>query len=432
MDNAVPPDFAPKRALFGSVTGRTVSDYLLSPPMLGNDFTSSAHKLTPTACSLLREKSLLLSVFTFGSNVQVMNWPESLREIGYNAFNVGVRIKYEINSEGTSVLSSIQDKWPGGVPTTLEKLGEGAFSGNVNLGAWAIPYWRDDRIYDLGYSDDALGACGPFGGTLIYPTNLTSVTGSCFMNNVMLEEIVLHNSVTNIGANAFMGCSKLSLVIPASVREVGRGAGASCSVISYGVGYLGLGPKSVVFEGKPPKGIVQSGFLGCSQVLVSEEYAADWAPYMSGNMKIAKKINGQWVALGSKAVSNAMRPSDPTIMDIKYTVTSTKDKVDVRLLAFQDGNRSFAKVLRPETFVEGTEANVGNGVAANVEHTVSWQVSKDWDVDLAKVSIEVYVKEDNLLPLSTFSGQTAGIHTRTDERNAQEQQRTPDTVERTP
>jgi hypothetical protein len=134
--------------------------------------------------------------------------------------------------------------------------------------------------------------------------------------------------------------------------------------------------------------------------MVSEEYAADWAPYFRPNMKFAKKVNGEWVALGGKVISNAMRTSDPTIMDIKYTVTSTKDKVDVRLLAFQDGNRSFAKVLRPETFVEGTEANVGNGVAANVEHTVSWQVSKDWDVDLAKVSIEVYVKEDNLLPLS--------------------------------
>jgi hypothetical protein len=117
-------------------------------------------------------------------------------------------------------------------------------------------------------------------------------------------------------------------------------------------------------------------------------------------MKFAKKVNGEWVSFGGKVISNVMRPSDPTIMDIKYTVTSTKDKVDVRLLAFQDGNRSFAKVLRPETFVEGTQANVGDGVTANVEHTISWQVSKDWDVDLAKVSIEVYVQEDNLLPLS--------------------------------
>jgi hypothetical protein len=159
-------------------------------------------------------------------------------------------------------------------------------------------------------------------------------------------------------------------------------------------------PKSIIFEGLPPEGIVNCALMKSEEILVPIEYQSQWAPYFRPNMKFSKKVNGVWVALGGKVISNAMRPSDPTIMDIKYTVTSTKDKVDVRLLAFQDGNRSFAKVLRPETFVEGTQANVGNGVAANVEHTVSWQVSKDWDVDLAKVSIEVYVKEDNLLPLS--------------------------------
>ena len=116
-------------------------------------------------------------------------------------------------------------------------------------------------------------------------------------------------------------------------------------------------------------------------------------------MKFAKKVNGEWVTLGGKVVSNAMRASDPTIMDIKYKVTSTKDKVNVRILAYKDGVRSFANALPLATFADGTEANIGDGVAANVEHTVSWQVSKDWDADLAKLSVEVFVMEDNLLPL---------------------------------
>ena len=158
-------------------------------------------------------------------------------------------------------------------------------------------------------------------------------------------------------------------------------------------------PKEIIFEGAPPSGISKSKLLDAKIVYVPIEYKSQWAPYFRPNMKFAKKVDGEWVALSGKVISNAMRPSDPTIMDIKYKVTSTKDKVNVRILAFEDGNRSFAKVLRPETFVDGTEANVGDGVAANVEHTVSWQVSKDWDVDLAKVSIEIYVQEDNLLPL---------------------------------
>ena len=339
------------------------------------------------------------SAFAY-SNVQVMNWSESLKEIGSNAFSIGARIKYEINKDQNGVIFSLQEGWTIGVPQTLEKLGEGAFRGDIQLGAWAkLSYFSDGTVSGLDYSDSALGACGPFGGKLIYPTNLTSVPSSCFANNVMLEEIVLHSSVTNIGGSAFMGCSRLNLIIPASVCEVGRDVGSDYSLISYGVRYLGSGPKSVVFEGKPPKGIVQSKLLDCSQVLVSAEYASDWAPYMNGNVKLAKKVDGEWVALGGKVISNAMRASDPTIMDIKYKVTSTKDKVNVRILAYKDGVRSFVNALPLATFVDGTAANVGDGVAANVEHTVSWQVSKDWDADLAKLSVEVFVMEDNLLPL---------------------------------
>jgi len=38
-------------------------------------------------------------------------------------------------------------------------------------------------------------------------------------------------------------------------------------------------------------------------------------------------------------------------------------------------------------------------VTPNVEHTISWQVSSDWDVDLAKVAVEVLAMEDDLLPM---------------------------------
>ena len=330
----------------------------------------------------------------YDSNIQVMRWPESLREIGNYAFSVSVPVDYQINSNKTAVISKLMYKWPE-LPITIEKLGEGAFSGRCEYGANSNPLWVNGEIVRLNLSDTAVGKCGAISETVVYPSNLTSVPYDCFSGNALLENVILHESVTSIGSYAFQGCGSLNLVVPMSVREVGVKAGASL------IDWTGSvpGPKSVIFEGKPPKGIVQSGFLECPQLMVPEEYAADWAPYFRPNMKFAKKVNGVWVALGGKVISNVMRPSDPTIMDIKYKVTSTKDKVNVRILAFEDGNRSFAKVLRPETFVDGTEANAGDGVTANVEHTVSWQVSKDWDADLAKVSVEVFVMEDNLLPL---------------------------------
>ena len=93
-----------------------------------------------------------------------------------------------------------------------------------------------------------------------------------------------------------------------------------------------------------------------------------------------------------EVVSAKMRADDPNVMDVQYVVRSVKDKVDVRLAVFKDGVRSFANVILPEAFVYGTEANVGDGVMANSTNTVSWRVSDDWNVDLAKVKVDVLVK----------------------------------------
>ena len=95
----------------------------------------------------------------------------------------------------------------------------------------------------------------------------------------------------------------------------------------------------------------------------------------------------------------AMRPSDPTIMDVVYKVVSHKETVKVRALAYQDGNRSFANAVLVLSFADGTEANIGDNVPANKELALSWQVAADWSADLEKVRFEVMVMDDELLPL---------------------------------
>ena len=279
---------------------------------------------------------------------------------------------------------------------TLKYIGDSAFEGGYVYDKWSNPPYhftsRLKGVLVIPQSVEFIGSYAfsnhPYLESIFLDAPITKLPSGIFSKCLGLKDIKLPNSLATIEGSVFLDCTNLTVTIPSSVVKTEKGSSATIGK-----------PKCIRFEGLPPHGILASGLLEAKEVLVPIEFKSQWSQYMSGNMKIAKKINGQWVALGGKAVSNAMRPSDPTIMDIKYTVTSTKDKVDVRLLAFQDGNRSFAKVLRPETFVEGTEANVGNGVAANVEHTVSWQVSKDWDADLAKVSVEVFVMEDNLLPL---------------------------------
>ena len=107
-------------------------------------------------------------------------------------------------------------------------------------------------------------------------------------------------------------------------------------------------------------------------------------------------------------VSSKIRENDPEVMDVVYKVTSTKPTVKVRALAFEDGVRSFAKVVRPQDFIadlEGneTKGNIGDAVTANVEHTLSWKVSSDWATRLAKVSFEVLATEDDILPLELMT-----------------------------
>ncbi len=102
-------------------------------------------------------------------------------------------------------------------------------------------------------------------------------------------------------------------------------------------------------------------------------------------------------------VSSQVRANDPTVLDVVYRVTSDKPTVKVRALAFEDGERSFWKVVRPETFIDGTAANIGNNIAANTDHTLSWKVSADWATDLAKVKFEILTSEQGQLPLDLIT-----------------------------
>ena len=56
-------------------------------------------------------------------------------------------------------------------------------------------------------------------------------------------------------------------------------------------------------------------------------------------------------------VSSQIRANDSTILDVVYKVVSANPTVNVRALAFEDGERSFWKVVRPETFVKDVDGN---------------------------------------------------------------------------
>ena len=108
-------------------------------------------------------------------------------------------------------------------------------------------------------------------------------------------------------------------------------------------------------------------------------------------------------------VSAAMRPGT-TLMDVVYRVDDPDDAtVTVRALAFIDGTRSFAKILRPATFVEGTAANLGTSIPTNAPHTLAWDVAADWKTDVGQVKFEILCRDQRgLLQLDWISIPAAG------------------------
>ncbi len=102
--------------------------------------------------------------------------------------------------------------------------------------------------------------------------------------------------------------------------------------------------------------------------------------------------------------SATMRPGT-TLMDVVYRVNDPDDAtVKTRALAFRDGVRSFANVIKPVTFVEGTAVRLGDAIPSNTDLTLTWDVGADWNIDLGQIKFEVLAMDGGgLLPFDWIS-----------------------------
>lgn len=252
-------------------------------------------------------------------------------------------------------------------------------------GSLTIP----NSVTTIGFR--AFDCCSGFTGTLTISDGVTIIESSAFYEcSGFTGSLTIPDSVTSIEGSAFYGCTGFNglLTIGGSVTSIGSHAFTNCS-----------GIKLLFMKGIPPTGFISSQ-LGMKKISYSFEYGAEWQKFLKDNGGLIYdagyiQSNAQTVSI----VSSKIRETDPTVMDVVYKVTSSQPTVKVRALAFKDGVRSFANVVRPETFIEGTDANIGDGIVPNVEHKLSWKVSADWQETLAKVKFEVLAIEDGLLPL---------------------------------
>ena len=256
---------------------------------------------------------------------------------------------------------------------SLMSIGRNAFSGcnNVIFDMETIPGVKLLGAWAIGYV-----------GTLTNNLDLTGVKGianGAFSSwNSNLVSVEFSSDLEYIGSSAFTWNTKLfSVTIPSSVKSIGTSAFPQCCLF---------------FEGEPPRGI--AGIAQICACVYRQKEQLKWESVLNAiHQKPFVRIQ-----------SASIRGEDPTIMDITFAICKSGMKefppvVRGRFLAFEDGVRDFAKVMRPETFVDNTVPFDLNAIEANRLHALSWKVSSDWATRLAKVKSEVLTLDNDLLPV---------------------------------
>lgn len=270
------------------------------------------------------------------------------------------------------------------IPQGITAIPEGMFQHDGNLVAVTIPHGVS-AIGQFAFDD-----CNNLVAVDV-PVGCMTIGRCAFQACTSLVDVSLPDGLVSIDYGAFISSFPSEIILPASVTTVG----------SYAFGNGNCSSRRVVLLGEPPIGIADSRLLYSNNISFPREHGAAWMKLLND----INKVNGYYHEIKPEVeyVLIAARERDPTVLDVVYRVRSAKSTVKVRALAFKDGVRSFSNVVRPATFIEGTDINLGDSIVANVEHKLSWRVSTDWQIDLAKVKFEVLVVEEDLLPLELIT-----------------------------
>ena len=173
-------------------------------------------------------------------NVVEVELPSTLKGIGSHAFSYMRNLKEAILPEGLTSMgiyafSACDSLYTVYIPSTLkviprsafwectsltdltisegvEEIGEGAFDGCSGIGA------EGDGISDIGTMFD-----GPGLQYVEIPGSVKTIGGGAFASCTMLREVVLHEGIEHIGFSAFNNCNSLyDITLPASLKTMGE------------------------------------------------------------------------------------------------------------------------------------------------------------------------------------------------------------------
>ena len=207
-----------------------------------------------SGCSSLTSVTIGNSVTSIGdyafrgcSSLTSVTIGNSVTSIGNEAFSgctglTSVTIGNSVTSIGEWAFNGCRSLTSVTIPNSVTSIGEYAFGGVNNI------------IYSGTATGSPWGArCvnGYVDGYLVYSDATKTILVGC--SAAATGEIVIPNSVTSIGYDAFWGCSSLtSVTIPNSVTSIGRSAFSGCSGLTS------------VTIGNSVTSIGSSAFSGCS------------------------------------------------------------------------------------------------------------------------------------------------------------------------
>ena len=225
------------------------------------------------------------------------------------------------------------------IPSSVTYIGQSAFSGCLiardnfinysNLNAWEHNYWGckilDEEINGLLIQNNEVIKCRHNVTSVIIPNSVTSIGGNAFYNCRSLTSITIPNSVTSIGEKAFAYCSSLiSINIPNSVTTLGGAAFYECIALQSVVLSERL---SELLPGRGVRGNIVGCFEQCSSLtsinIPNSVTSIGGSAFVSCSSLTSVTIGNSVTSIGGSAFAGC---SSLTSITIPNSVTSIGEK----------------------------------------------------------------------------------------------------------